>query len=577
MKKSKIQNSANNSSLPPDAPRSGSRRKFLGNVGGAAAAVATVGAIGLQPLLGGKQSMLYAEENGGLTGADRAVESQEIRINAATREEAVRIPTHPTNGDESRYPDQANTYTKCLPHDSFGRVDPGVFATFANAMKTGLPEDFDKITMGGARTLNGPQGGLAFDLEGRDSAQFGAPLVPAAPTLAGELTAVELVEMYWASLLRDVPMTQYATNPIAIAAAAELSGIKAYQGPRDGSGQVTPDLLFRGDYPGETLGPQISQFFVTPTFLGQQPISQRQGTYVQNVDFMTDFGSWLSVQNGQDTGQRNQSDPQLRFVHDGRGLSAWTHTDILYQGYFVAYLVLNMIKAPLNPGNPYIGSKTQNGFGTFGGPDFAATLAEVATRALKAVWYPKWQVHLRARPERAGAVVHMIKTGQADKTDGKLSNIVLHSQALQQSFKKYGSWLLSQAFPEGSPAHPSYPTGHGTVGGACITVLKFFFDGNFVLPNAVVPSDDGLSLLPYTGSDAGQLTVNGELNKLGHNVSFGHGIHPGIHWRTDTEVSLKLGEAVALSVLRDRALTYNEKFTVNLTKFDGTIATVSNQ
>jgi len=98
-----------------------------------------------------------------------------------------------------------------------------------------------------------------------------------------------------------------------------------------------------------------------------------------------------------------------------------------------------------------------------------------------------------------------------------------------------------------------------------------------VIPNPVVPSDDGLSLLPYTGADAGELTVNGELNKLGHNVSFGHGVHAGIHWRTDTDVSLQLGEAVALSVLRDRAQTYNEKFTVHLTKFDGTTATISNQ
>lgn len=340
---------------------------------------------------------------------------------------------------------------------------------------------------------------------------------------------------------------------------------------------MTPDLLFRGAFPGETLGPYISQFFVTPTSLGQQPISQQQVTYLPNIDYMTDFASWLLVQNGVDTGLRNQSDLQLRFEHNGRGLAAWTHADVLYQAYFVALLVLNTIRAPLNPGNPYVGSHTQNGFGTFGGPDFAGTLAEVATRALKAVWYQKWQVHLRARPEATGGLVHLIKTGQADKTDGKLSNVILNSQGLQQSFNKYGSWLLSQAFPEGSPAHPSYPTGHGTVGGACITVLKFFFDGNFVIPNPVVPTDDGLSLVPYTGSDAGQLTVNGELNKLGHNVSFGHGIHAGIHWRTDTDVSLKLGEAVALSLLRDRAQTYNEKFTVHLTKFDGTTATISNQ
>jgi hypothetical protein len=572
-----LNSAAKDSPLPSDAPRSGSRRKFLGNVRGAAVAVATIGATGLEPLLGGKHSIARAEQNGSLTGAARADESREIRINAANEEREVRIPNHPTNGDQNRYADQANTYTKGLPHDSFGRVDLNAFATFVNALNTGEHEDFEKIIVGGTRTQNGPQGGYAFDLEGTDAYQFGAPLVPPAPALASDLNAAELLEHYWASLLRDVPFTQYASNSTAIAAAAETSGISVYQGPRNSGGQVTPDLLFRGAFPGETLGPYISQFFVTPTSLGQQPISQQQVIYLPNIDYMTDFASWLLVQNGVDTGLRNQVDPQLRFEHDGRGLAAWTHTDVLYQAYFVAFLVLNTIRAPLNPGNPYIGSHTQNGFGTFGGPDFAATLTEVATRALKAVWFQKWQVHLRARPEANGGLVHLIKTAQADKTDGKLSNVILNSQGLQQSFNKYGTWLLSQAFPEGSPTHPSYPTGHGTVGGACITVLKFFFDGNFVIPNPVVPTDDGLSLVPYTGSDAGQLTVNGELNKLGHNVSFGHGIHAGIHWRSDTDVSLKLGEAVALSILRDRARTYNEKFTVHLTKFDGTTATISNE
>jgi len=149
--------------------------------------------------------------------------------------------------------------------------------------------------------------------------------------------------------------------------------------------------------------------------------------------------------------------------------------------------------------------------------------------------------------------------------------------AVQRSFSRYGDYFLSQAFPEGSPTHPAYPTGHGTVAGACITILKFFFDGNFVIPNPVVPASDGLSLVPYTGGDAGQITVNGELNKLAHNISFGHGIHPGIHWRSDTDSSIQLGEALAISVLQDRALTYNEKFTVNFTKIDGTTATISNQ
>src|SRR5205807_24712 len=141
------------------------------------------------------------------------------------------------------------------------------------------------------------------------------------------------------------------------------------------------------------------------------------------------------------------------------------------------------------------------------------------------------------------------------------------------SFNKYGSYLLSQAFSEGCPTHPSYPTGHGTVGGACVTVLKFFFNGSWTIPNPVMPSDDGLSLQPYPGPS---LTVNGELAKIAHNVSFGHGIHAGIHCRSDTDQSLLFGEAVALRVLQDRASCYNEKFSVSITKFDGTTATISN-
>ena len=160
---------------------------------------------------------------------------------------------------------------------------------------------------------------------------------------------------------------------------------------------------------------------------------------------------------------------------------------------------------------------------------------------------------------------------------GHVNDNVLNSQAVQESFNKFSDYFLAMAYPEGSPTHPAYPTGHGTVAGACITALKFFFDGNFVIPNPMVPTPGGLSLVPYTGSDAGQITVNGELNKLAHNVSFGHGILDGVHWRSDTDSSIQLGEAVAISILQDRAVTYAEKFTVNLTKIDGTIATISNQ
>jgi hypothetical protein len=569
-------------SVKPEAQSSSriDRRSFVGRMGIAAAAT-VAGATLVSPKPTEAQSSSSVSGNvaapAGVTN-QRVLQAFDLRVSEATRDALIHTPANINNGDLERYADKGGTYTKCLPHDSFGRVSLSAFASLTTALASGKFSDFEKMTMGGARGLNGPQGGLAFDLECADSSQFGPPQVPPPPKTASDHNATELLEHYWGSLLRDVAFTDYASSALAAQAAAELGSQPTYFGPRNASGQVTTDLLFRGAFAGETLGPYLSQFFIQPTKLGAQPISQQLETYVPNVDYGADFATWLDIQNGVDTGLRNQVDSQLRYARNGRDLGAYTHVDVLFQAYFTAFLVLNGFNpVPLNPGNPYLHSRTENGFGTFGAPDFAATVAAVATKALNAVWYQKWFVHLRPRPEAIGGIVHLLKTGQGSNTDVRLSNVILNSQGLQQSYNKYGTYLLSQAFPEGSPAHPAYPTGHGTVAGACITVLKFFFDGTFVIPSPMVPSDDGLSLIPYEGPDASELTVNGELNKLGHNVSFGHGIHAGIHWRSDTDTSLLLGEAVALSYLRDKARTYNEPFTVQLTKFDGTVATISNR
>jgi hypothetical protein len=569
-----------------NAGKGSSRRKFLGQIGAALTGGAVLG----------KAALVSAQSNNPALGDGISapnVTNPRIRrcflMRVGTAGQEARIPAAPetTNGDEQRYHDKSGTYSKGLLQNGIGLVNLQAFQSFKRALNSGNPADFENIIIGGTRTLNDPQSGLALALEGSDASQFGnAPcpnnqenvvVVPPAPALASAAYGTELAELYWASLLRDVAFTDYAVNSTAIQAAQELSGMPSYTGPRDSNGNVTPDLLFRGGYPGETIGPYISQLHIIPSFFGAQEMNQLMFTYAAGVDYMNDPTTFQQVQNGIDTGLRNQLDPQARYLHDGRGLGAYTHVDVLYQAYFTAYLVLNTLHVPVNPGNPYVGSRTQNGFGTFGQPDFAATVAAVASFALNCVWYHKWYVHLRHRPESGGAIVRQILTGHGGTIEGHPNNNVLNSMAVQQSFNRYGDYFLSQAFPEGSPTHPAYPTGHGVVAGACITILKFFFDGNFVIPNPVVPSSDGLSLLPYTGGDAGQITVNGELNKIAHNISFGHGIHPGIHWRSDTDSSIQLGEALAISILQDRALTYNERFTVRFTKIDGTTATISNQ
>jgi hypothetical protein len=100
-----------------------------------------------------------------------------------------------------------------------------------------------------------------------------------------------------------------------------------------------------------------------------------------------------------------------------------------------------------------------------------------------------------------------------------------------------------------------------------VTVLKAFFQPSFILPNPVEASADGLALLPYRGPD---LTVGGELNKLASNIALGRDA-AGVHWRSDGIEGLKLGEAVAIGILRDLRATYHEDFQgFSLTTLHGT-------
>jgi hypothetical protein len=569
------------------------RRNF---VKGAATIAAVAATVSLEPLLGGKESVVKAA-NGNSDSANRMNDCFNYRKNTA---QAQRINVRPQsdNGDAARFTDFSGCYSKALLHDNLGVPNAAALLSLKNACASGNFSDFANIIVGtpggGANSkLNGPQVALAFDLEGLDSH---ATVIPPAPSVASAQTAAEQVEHYWGALLADVPFTQYATNPLAAQAVTDMNSMSFLSSTANNQFPypVTPQNLFRGQFvpgDGNVQGPYVSQFMVQPTFFGAQPLDQKYQTYLPvgggGSDYMTSVGEYQLVQNGGDSGRTVAYDPTLRYVRNGRDLAAYTRVDVLYQGYFVAFLVLAGLGAAPNPGNPYIGSLTQKAFATLGGPDAAATLAEMATRALKASWFHKWIKDLRMRPEEYGALVHARKTNASPMPQAAvaLHSDVLNSAALPIIASNYGTYLLPQAFPEGSPTHPCYPTGHGTVGGACITALKFFFKGSQKIRplltaagrDVYVPSTDGLSLNTYTGADRNTLDVNGELNKLAYNVSFGHGIHAGIHFRSSTYWSILLGEQVALSVLQDRAKSYNEPFTISITKFDGTTATITNQ
>jgi hypothetical protein len=409
-----------------------------------------------------------------------------------------------------------------------------------------------------------PQAGYAFDLEGKDAFSF---VMPPPPAFASREIAAEIAENYWMALLRDTPFDDYATSQVAADAAADLNLFGAdFKGPKI-NGQVTPATLFRGLTPGDLNGNWMSQYLLMENIFGANNISQRISSVLPGGDYMTDYDTWLAVQNGVLQGV-DAFDPDHKvYIRNGRDMGQWVHVDVLFQAYFQAMLVLFGMNAPVDAGNPYRDNANQIGFGTFGGPHIATLVSEVASRALHVVWNQKWQVHRRLRPE--------VFAERCDRASQGIINYPVHPEILNSlnsasRLGKYfntGNKLLPMAFPEGCPAHPAYGAGHGTVAGACVTILKAWFDESFVLPNPVQTDAGGQTLFHYNGPP---LTVGGELNKIASNVAIGRNM-AGVHWRSDGTESLKLGEALAISILRDQRASYNEIFNgFSLTKFDGT-------
>ena len=497
---------------------------------------------------------------GALTPQDRQTVSFQLRRDAAMYHRNQPFHAHVSNGDES-IPNYIATFSKALPHNNLGEVDPVAYQAYLKAIASGKGSDFAAIPMGGPGKLSNPQGAYAFTMEGPDGQ---LPISPPPPAFSSATMAAEMVENYWHALTRDVPFSQYDTDPLIAQAAADLSSMSSFQGPKVG-GKVTSATIFRGTTPGDLTGPYLSQFLLNPITYGMTTVTQSFSTFMPGIDFLTSPAEWLSIQRGNPPNGKIVFDSTPRYIRNGRDMAAYVHSDFSYQASLNAALILAGYGASfLSDTNPYKTSTNQAGFVTFGTPTILDWVGRVSTAALKAAWCEKWLIHRRIRPEAFGGRIHNVLTGAANYP---IHSDVLNSAAVGAVFSKYGNYLHPQAYPEGCPAHPSYPEGHGVLIGAGITMLKAYFQQSAVIANPVVASADGMSLVPYTGAP---LTVGGELNKLASNLALGRDA-AGMHYRTDAVAGIQLGEAIALGVLHDLATTCTESFAgFDVTLFDGT-------
>src|SRR5438874_891880 len=101
--------------------------------------------------------------------SNRVLRSLALRTLTTGSDAFAAAPAQLDNGDEARYADKSGTYTKGVLQSGIGLVDLAAYDSFKAALSSGLPADFETIVLGGPRTLNGPQGGLAFYLDCKDA------------------------------------------------------------------------------------------------------------------------------------------------------------------------------------------------------------------------------------------------------------------------------------------------------------------------------------------------------------------------------------------------------------------------
>ena len=152
----------------PSRTRSG-RRRFFSH------AAATLGGTAFFPAL---------EAADGQTRPDRVYNLRQRRAEAMRSRP---VPAVVTNGDEQRYSNKINSFSKTLRKTVIGEVEPASYASMIAACESGRFSDFEAIQRGGGVRLKNPAGAFGLQYAGLDQSQFA---IPAAPSLAPQHTSV---------------------------------------------------------------------------------------------------------------------------------------------------------------------------------------------------------------------------------------------------------------------------------------------------------------------------------------------------------------------------------------------------
>lgn len=455
----------------------------------------------------------------------------------------------PTNGDEYAIPNYLAMYGKFLPHDEFGRVLPEAYEKLRKALISRNNKLLFQVPLGGTSKLVQPLAGLSINLIGPACSSI---YMPPPPSMSSDQTAGEMVINYCHVLARDVPFIDFSTNSIIADCVTYISALPVYTGHEP----ITVDNIFRGRGVGCDVGPYISQLLYMPALIWPnvvQPLYKFPTHTSANNRLITE-PTYLAAINGSPIGTEPTISGTFTYITCGRDLAYYVHRDIIADIFDETIRRLLQANTPFSPTNPYTKAPyniNMSSFINWNIADVSACLRIAGQIAMRCSWYIKWQVYRRLRPEEfANEVEQWRLSGQ---NPANISEVLLTNGVLTDIFTAQGNYYLSQINKSGCPGHPSYPAGHAIYAGACGTVIKAFYNENWIVPNPVIAAADGLSLIPIVEN----LTLGQEINKLMENVGLGRD-WAGFHYQSDVSAGILYGEKIAYLILQDWIEQYPE-------------------
>ena len=151
----------------------------------------------------------------------------------------------------------------------------------------------------------------------------------------------DVAELYWASLCRDIPFSDYDRNELVHRAQDELRRIDNAR---------FSSLPFKINIPGMTDGGYLSQFLIKPVPINGAGLSQSISCPTGSNDFLTTIESWAECQNGVRTRSITTHLDVPRYVFNGRALAEFVRNDFVFQAFLWAALILQSWgRRALNP------------------------------------------------------------------------------------------------------------------------------------------------------------------------------------------------------------------------------------